>query len=36
MTASATDLYYDPYNVNMNADPYPVYRRSPGGAASSS
>ena len=25
MTASATDLYYDPYNVNMNADPYPVY-----------
>ena len=27
MTASATDLYYDPYNVNMNADPYPVYRR---------
>jgi len=27
MTASATDLDYDPYNVNMNADPYPVYRR---------
>ena len=27
MTTSATDLYYDPYNVNMNADPYPVYRR---------
>ena len=25
--ASTVDLYYDPYNVNMNADPYPVYRR---------
>ncbi|MGA2830592.1 MAG: cytochrome P450 [Streptosporangiaceae bacterium] len=28
MTATQTsDVYYDPYNVNMNADPYPVYRR---------
>ena len=22
-----TDVYYDPYNVEINADPYPVYRR---------
>jgi hypothetical protein len=22
---NASDVYYDPYNVNMNADPYPVY-----------
>jgi cytochrome P450 len=22
-----TDLYYDPYDVDINADPYPVYRR---------
>jgi cytochrome P450 len=22
-----TDLYYDPYDVAINADPYPVYRR---------
>ncbi|MBV8986692.1 MAG: cytochrome P450 [Acidimicrobiia bacterium] len=22
-----TDLYYDPYDVGINADPYPVYRR---------
>jgi cytochrome P450 len=25
--ANATDLYYDPYDVGINADPYPVYRR---------
>ena len=23
----ANDLYYDPYDVEINADPYPVYRR---------
>ena len=23
----ATDVYYDPYDVAINADPYPVYRR---------
>jgi len=22
-----TDVYYDPYNVEINVDPYPVYRR---------
>lgn len=28
MTVSATsDVYYDPYNVELNLDPYPVYRR---------
>ncbi len=28
MTAvNASDVYYDPYNVNLNADPYPMYRR---------
>ena len=27
MTSSMTDVYYDPYNVEINADPYPVYRR---------
>jgi len=25
--SSASDVYYDPYNVNIDADPYPVYRR---------
>jgi cytochrome P450 len=25
--SSASDVYYDPYNVNVDADPYPVYRR---------
>jgi cytochrome P450 len=25
--APLTDLYYDPYDVAINADPYPVYRR---------
>jgi cytochrome P450 len=24
---NASDVYYDPYNVNVNADPYPIYRR---------
>src|SRR5205807_10065763 len=23
----ATDVYYDPYDVGINADPYPVFRR---------
>ena len=28
MTVSnASDVYYDPYNINIDADPYPVYRR---------
>src|SRR5580698_4242666 len=26
-TASTTDVYYDPYDVGINAYPYPVYRR---------
>ncbi len=26
-TISATDVYWDPYNVDITADPYPVYRR---------
>jgi cytochrome P450 len=25
--ANATDVYYDPYDVGINADPYPVYAR---------
>jgi cytochrome P450 len=25
--SSASDVYYDPYNVEINADPYPVFRR---------
>lgn len=24
---NASDVYYDPYNINMNADPYLAYRR---------
>jgi cytochrome P450 len=24
---NTTDVYYDPYDVGINADPYPVYRR---------
>jgi hypothetical protein len=24
---SGHDLYYDPYDVRINADPYPVFRR---------
>ena len=24
---AASDVYYDPYDVEINADPYPVYRR---------
>jgi cytochrome P450 len=27
VTGNKTDVYYDPYNVEINADPYPVYRR---------
>ena len=28
MTAvEGTDVYYDPYDVNINADPYPTYKR---------
>jgi len=27
MAGSAGDVYYDTYNVEINADPYPVYRR---------
>jgi cytochrome P450 len=26
-TADTTDLYYDPYDVEIDADPYPVFRR---------
>jgi cytochrome P450 len=26
-TVDQTDLYYDPYDVAINADPYPVFRR---------
>ena len=26
-TTSATDIYYDPYDVEIHADPYPVFRR---------
>ena len=26
-TASDTDVYYDPYDVDINADPYPTYAR---------
>ena len=24
---TASDVYYDPYDVDINADPYPVFRR---------
>ena len=24
---SQPDVYYDPYDVDINADPYPVFRR---------
>lgn len=27
MTASATELYYDPWRPDLNADPYPVFKR---------
>ncbi len=27
VTTSTTDVYYDPYDVDINANPYPVYRR---------
>lgn len=26
-TTNATEVYYDPYDVEINADPYPVFRR---------
>ena len=26
-TATGSDVYYDPYDVGINADPYPVYQR---------
>src|SRR5947207_14312166 len=26
-TATGSDLYYDPYDVEIDADPYPVFRR---------
>ena len=26
-TTTGSDVYYDPYDVEINADPYPVYRR---------
>jgi cytochrome P450 len=26
-TATGSDLYYDPYDVDIDADPYPVFRR---------
>jgi hypothetical protein len=27
MAITTSDVYYDPYDVSINADPYPVYRR---------
>ena len=27
MTVQTSDVYYDPYDVGIEADPYPVYRR---------
>lgn len=28
MTApTAADMYYDPYNIELNMDPYPVFAR---------
>ncbi|HKA94508.1 MAG TPA: cytochrome P450, partial [Acidimicrobiia bacterium] len=27
MVVSSSDVYYDPYDVDINADPYPVFRR---------
>ena len=26
-TTSTNDVYFDPYDVGINADPYPVFRR---------
>ena len=26
-TMTTTDLYYDPYDRDIDADPYPIYRR---------
>ena len=27
MTVAETSVYYDPYDAEINADPYPTYRR---------
>ncbi|MET0148923.1 MAG: cytochrome P450, partial [Acidimicrobiales bacterium] len=27
MTATESDLYYDPYDFEIDADPYPVWKR---------
>ena len=27
MTATAPDLYYDPYDFEIDADPYPIWKR---------
>ena len=27
MTATEPDIYYDPYDFEIDADPYPVWRR---------
>src|ERR1700761_42093 len=27
MTIGAAELYYDPWNVDLNADPYPMFKR---------
>ena len=27
MTVQTSDVYYDPYDVSIDADPYPVFRR---------
>ena len=27
MTTATTDVYYDPYDIDIVADPYPVYAR---------
>ena len=26
-TTTGSDVYYDPYDVEIDADPYPVFRR---------
>ena len=27
MTTLGTDVYYDPFDVDINVDPYPTFRR---------
>src|SRR5215510_3062896 len=27
MTVAASEVYYDPYDIGLNADPYPMFRR---------